>query len=471
MSWNSAMKLDTPIKKRKASWPLKRTHGVNAELRVIAGLHRGGDSYVTFHRVDGGKFTNLFSICAAELEPQYLAHRNALRQDAYFSINGLWHYVLNGAGIPKPFIKGVFTRKAAHVRYLNACYSDVDCYKKGLTPTAALIKIGRLIQDGTLPPPSFGLQSRGLWLFWLLRAEKDPARPPRTGSRNLVAYNEIQKRIRRILADVGGDAAARDAARPARVPGSINSKNGAIVEVLWPPKTTQPATYTLKQLAHYFGVVLAEPTSPEKIELNGRIIEYLRRRRREKARSNPWHRVNDQRLRQFLALGGLRGGFSEGHRNRAAFIYARLLTTNGEIAEDVQTALEDFGQECTPQLTPSEIDSAVKSGTELRAKSIANETISEWLEIDWKEHAALKKEFGRYAWKPISSPPASPAELRRAEIMRLSKKRGVLPNRQMAALLQELGYKVSPTQVVKDYRALGIGPAKGARRRHSAARG
>jgi hypothetical protein len=73
----------------------------------------------------------------------------------------------------------------------------------------------------------------------------------------------------------------------------------------------------------------------------------------------------------------MRSGFSEGMRNHAALIYARLLTTSSVLAEDVRTALETFVQGCTPPLTPSEIDGAVKSGTKSWAKSIANDTISE----------------------------------------------------------------------------------------------
>jgi hypothetical protein len=77
--------------------------------------------------------------------------------------------------LPTPVaIEGIRSDQSDPFGY--GAWPNIDCYKKGLTPKDALAQVDRLIQNGTLPPPSFGLQSQG-GLFWVPHTEKDPAKP------------------------------------------------------------------------------------------------------------------------------------------------------------------------------------------------------------------------------------------------------------------------------------------------------
>jgi len=433
-------------------------------LRLITALHRGGDSYVTFGRKVSaeGKFQNLFSIRANHLQAELPRHLDRLRRDSYFSVNGFWNRTLNSTR-EVPFIPGFIPHRTAQLQYLNAVYSDIDFYKKGLSTQAVRAEIEKLVERGTLPPPSFGLQSRGLWLFWLLHDGQQTGKPPPSSKGNRAAFRRIMKKICAVLEAVGADPGAIDPARITRVPGSVNSKNNQHVQVLWPPPGRKPAIYTLNRLVEFFKLD-EEDESAKRIATDLRRIKTALRHRGilqpRPLKKSGWMGVNDQRLRQFIALWELRGGFKEGCRTYAALIYARLLSTLGVPDKAVVGLLEEFGNSCKPPLLPHEIAGAVSQGMKQLPGSIRNETISEWLAITYQEHVALRKIFSRYAWKAFEQAPQSRAQKRRKEIQRIVRKQGLLPNRRMAELLTKRGHPASPTQVLKDYKSLELKDAR-----------
>jgi len=456
-------------KKQDASGRLEPVRAESAALRLITALHRGGDSYVTFHRKsrEEGRFENLFSIRADHLRSELPRRLDQLCRNSYFSINGLWHPVLKHPS-EVPVIAGVHSRKVADVRFINAAYVDIDCYKKGFSIKSVLAKVGGLIENGSLPPPSFGLCGHGLWLFWLLHDDKEPASPPHYSDRNLKAHRSINETLCALLRPLGADPTSVDAARTTRVPGSINSRNHRIVQVLWPPSGGAPETYTLNELTSFFQLhePARPPTLPKTLHTPALPIPRPRPlRKNERRRFNPWTIVNYNRFLQFRELWRIRGGFMRGCRNHAALIYARLLTTYGANPSHVRELVEEFGLTCRPPLKSGQIRDAVVSGTKPLSRSITNERISEWLAITWEEHVALKQEFVRYAWKSFEKAPPSRVELRRKEIQHLVRKYGVLPVRVMAVLLNKRGHPASPTQVAKDYKFLGLKQASGKRRR------
>src|SRR5262249_10580195 len=159
----------------------------------------------------------------------------------------------------------------------------------------------------------------------------------------------------------GADPHARDAARLTRVPGSVNSKNNEPAQVLWPTNQRKPLTYSIEKLVDFFG--LREPAKPAKrrpISRSG-IKEELERQGIYLLAGNGWVGVNDQRLRQFLALWDMRAGFREGCRNHAALIYARLLSTIGVPSEAVSGLVKKLGKSCIPKLSDHEIAGAITS--------------------------------------------------------------------------------------------------------------
>jgi hypothetical protein len=387
-------------------------------LRLIKALHRGEDSYITFHRKTGKeKFKNLFSIRASHLTSHLSSRSQDLYRDAYFSINGYWNSSLQDGKPVLPLIKW-FSRKVKHLRYLNAIYVDIDCYNRGISPDSARAYVKELIKTGSLPPPSCAVASGGVWLFWILRSEDEPSKPPRADRNNLAVYMEIENAIGGLLRELGADPQACGAARATRFPGSVNSKNDQTVRVLW-PKGKTPKSYTLDELSKFLD--LREPSAFSDKDLRHRVRESARWRgllEPTPPDNNPWTKLNQRRLNQFLALWEIRGGFSEGCRKSAALIYARLLTMSGFSPPEVKTEVEAFGAFCKPPLTPSEVADAVKCGSRMKGIRIYN--IRKWLSITWHEHLALKDQFGQSAWDPAPSElrPPSDAQLRREAIRR-----------------------------------------------------
>lgn len=90
---------------------------------ILRTIHRADDGYLSFARKDeeGGMMAN-FSIQARELTEMFPAIVQWLTKDAYFTVNSSYRVAdrLDKTGLPAPL------RKEKHLRYLNACYVDLD---------------------------------------------------------------------------------------------------------------------------------------------------------------------------------------------------------------------------------------------------------------------------------------------------------------------------------------------------------
>ena len=137
-----------------------------------------------------------------------------LQGDLYFSVNAVTSDNPRGPG---------HRVQNRHVQQVRVIYADID-------PT-------HNYRYQTQLPPSITVNSgRGTHAYWLLAQPIDAA-----------AAAELQ---RRWVHFVGGDPAAVDLARVLRVPGSVNTKNGAPVTV----ETWQPGRrYTADDLAAAIG--------------------------------------------------------------------------------------------------------------------------------------------------------------------------------------------------------------------------
>jgi hypothetical protein len=119
------------------------------------------------------------------------------------------------------------------------------------------------------------------------------------------------------LATLGADAGARDTLRIIRVPGSVNSKPGASGRVkFWIQASAagRPYTYTLDELARRFEL------SPDLVRAERNAL--LEAERPAGKRYRAFAAINGRRVREFAILRAMRGGFSEGCRNRAALLHA-----------------------------------------------------------------------------------------------------------------------------------------------------
>ncbi|MCL2776144.1 MAG: hypothetical protein FWD71_22810, partial [Oscillospiraceae bacterium] len=116
------------------------------------------------------------------------------------------------------------SRTIENIKRLNALYTDIDCYKLGLTPEQVIFALKMDYYDRIIPCPTFIIKSgRGLYLLWKLCGEYD--------RKDLPEWKKVQEYLCDKLSIFGADRAAMDAARILRVPGSIHSASGNKVEI------------------------------------------------------------------------------------------------------------------------------------------------------------------------------------------------------------------------------------------------
>lgn len=120
-----------------------------------------------------------------------------------------------------------FHRCQGNIQSLKYCYMDIDIPKEGeLSGLTARQLHGLMVEEGVfdrLPRVSFTIWSgTGFWLLWQINEHINSV--PR--------WKQVQSRIYEVLKEYGADPTCKtDYARLCRIPGSINSKNGMIVEL------------------------------------------------------------------------------------------------------------------------------------------------------------------------------------------------------------------------------------------------
>jgi hypothetical protein len=350
-----------------------------------------------------------------------------------------------------PLLKPAF-RKAEGARYLNACFIDIDFHDQ-TGPFDFGHHFGQVItlQDQkVIPPASLVMRSgRGIWLFWLLADSKIASLPPRAFPEHMLAYNDIELELTR---RTNADKVAHDVARITRVPGSINSKAGDTMRVMFWRQydaTGRAYVYTLESLAGFLGIELPQL-----------------RRRSNVPESRPeasarglkgWQALWRHRFDDFQSLREMRGGFSEGCRNRAAYIFGVILRGNGITDSVVGQQLTKFGSDCLPPLTASEIGGAIQQSKYNRGK-IRDSTIADYLKVTPEEAQYVPRWADRRALPEIGCSDMKLKYLQRADHRRQAIREildllGRVPScREMAVLLRQRGIQISHVQVSRDYR-------------------
>ena len=140
-------------------------------------------------------------------------------------------------------------RRAVHVAWLTHGYVDVDCYKspiwQGETPDDMVQEILWFCADDDIPPPSVILSSgRGIYCKWFWTTPI-----PRAEAGRAVQVNRV---LTRRLLSFRADPEAVDVSRILRVRGSINSKNGGQVDIVWLNGPAEaPTTYDFHAFARH----------------------------------------------------------------------------------------------------------------------------------------------------------------------------------------------------------------------------
>lgn len=211
---------------------LQRSFRNGPQLHPIKALHRH-DGYITFMVKDADdpdRMERRFAIRADALDAWFPEFTAALVRNSFCAING--GYTLadrSGAEYGHPL------HNTDSLRFLCACYCDIDYYSRNLTRLQVLAELERMWESGELPEASMVVDSgRGMWLLWLLHDSADPKHAHRgayKGNSNdhLQLYTRINKAIYKKLNHIGADAIS-DAVRSIRVPGSFRNDTETYVK-------------------------------------------------------------------------------------------------------------------------------------------------------------------------------------------------------------------------------------------------
>jgi len=433
-------------------------HGLSGPtVEPILSIHRGADSYVTFHKMQdvvtgGKKKKQVLRDCCVRVEslrdvfPQFVAEFAADDgTDSYFSINGffrpgsgLWW---KAVGLPRA------NRTKGNVRYLNGAFCDIDGYKVGLDFGAVVGRLISLQDAGVIPPVSiYGRSGQGAWAVWKLVDERGTHRPPTAHAHRIVLWDAIQKELSDRVAHLGVDIGAKDICRIARIPGSYNPKTHARVAYImqFAPDGGE-FEYTLQDLAVILGVKTRIPTasapSPSKSK------DAAKRRDHGYA----------MRLEDFVRLRHMRGHFGDGCRNFACLAYSWLLHKNRYDADSIRHEVTRLARECDPSLTDDRIDAAIDQGAKIRA--VSDRTLANRLRVTPDESA----EIYRFAAMPVGVPrvKVTLSDRRRLLLDVVHAAGRALSLRDIQVALARKGISVSKMTLSTDYRAL-FGPRRSA---------
>ena len=289
-------------------------------------------------------------------------------------------------------------RRISELLSMGALFADLDFYTRpelaGEDPRRVLeLALGTLSMAG-VPAPSVAIGSgRGLYLVWLHSSIPRAALP---------RWKACQDRLQELLASLGADAKAHDAARVLKVVGTRNRRAGVMVEAL---TTTRESPRPFDKLAE----AILPRTRTEIHDL--RVQRALRRAQRplwtppkDFTQATLWEaRLSDlQRLKELRWFGEPKEGF----RDAWLFIAGAAISwiSPPEVLRRELHALADEIGGWSPGRTDSKMHAIFRTArdhqTGMRVEwngiqispryKFRNGTIIEWLEITPEEERELK---------------------------------------------------------------------------------
>jgi hypothetical protein len=351
------------------------------DVEPILWLHRDPTGYVGFCRKPDpdhprldkhGKpypFDHLAMIRADDLRQTFPALIPYLTQDSYFTVHSfyrpqLWRNKLTG----HPDVR----RPETNALWLTACYADVDCGRpESEDPTArmdwlqALVVAEAAMENGVIPQASIMARSgRGVYLFWMLRDAKDPAKLPHAWPEAIEAYKRVNKALQARLLDQAQlpvDLKAFDVARVLRNPGTIHSKTGRRATYWLRGDRRGGFVYTLSEMAAAIGLRALDGDLPDQTRKLARPAQYRKVKNPGSAplRSHGPKTLNALRAQDLLTLQTWRGGFlkrgmtypdgsTSPGRRFVLTLYANFLNGSGADPAAALDALRDMAANMRP---------------------------------------------------------------------------------------------------------------------------
>jgi hypothetical protein len=452
---------------------------IDPKFRELAGpdkhainvLHRGHDGQIAFSWIkhENGKPTfrgfrvNARDLCGPEpIFEQFIEPH--VRENAYFTINGL--------AKPKRRIPSEhhsrfqkYSARDDQVRWLNACWVDLDCGEEFVPQTiATLIQLAMM---GKIPPASILTRSgRGVWAHWLLKDRwHGQGCPQRATIEASSTARRINEHLAELLQPMKADFHSVNLARIMRVPGSLNGKVNRRTDH-WVQLGTDgaPHEYFIDELAAELGVPCTR--HPDAVRRIIGPVDPKNRARGIRGSQARW-RNEMQRFAELLKYRGTIREGQHGGRHAHAWVLSVILHKNVKAGlctpVEAKDAIEKFGKRgCTPPLDDETIEKAIKYGRDVRDQfsqiTIGNKlriTPDEAEQVGWPPMGTQRK--------PRTTPQKERTLHRRDLIDKIIKVRGYTPSCRaisyaLAAegLMSESGNPIDPGTIKNDLAKLGI---------------
>lgn len=353
---------------------------VEKAKRHVLFTHDGtADGFITIaKKTQNGRFQQY------HYKPEQLAEHLSkwLGEDVFFSQNTFY----------KPL------RRIETIRQLRTLYIDLDCYNLDFPADWVLGKLELESFNEELPEPNLVIFSgRGLVLIWLI----DPV-----PYKALPLWQAVQNYFLDKLSDLGADSKSIDAPRIFRMAGSVNTKNGAQVDVEY----RHDYRYTLRDIQDEYLPELKPYVHPERKAKRGRPPKV--------AQLFNIYRLHCTRLKDLVTLVRLRDGAVANYREIILFLYRYWSCC---VLKDKEEALKhtlDFNEEFAKPLSEREVITATRSAekawdaknneeanTIAKLKgfpgagyNISNEKLIKWLDITEEEQRELDTIIGTHEY-------------------------------------------------------------------------
>lgn len=228
-----------------------------------------------------------------------------------------------------------YSRKQEHLKQIGLNFVDLDCYKNPYFKKMAkeeLLKVILLFcrHQNILTPSVVVYSGNGFQLKWFYEKPLIAQALPR--------WQAVQKYLIKKFESLNSDPVARDCSRVFRLEGSINSKTGNKVEVLYN-----------SELRYDFEFICEEflPVLRSELEAKKKKKEALKK---TKEKRNFFRTsLSEARYEDLVRLAELRGGVKEGERMTHLFWRMNFLALSGKVTlENFEKKASKIVEEMTP---------------------------------------------------------------------------------------------------------------------------
>lgn len=228
-------------------------------------------------------------------------------------------------------------RTIGTIKELRALYIDIDCHNLNYDPHWVLGKLHVEVFQETVPVPNYVLFSgRGLVCIWLIEPVPSHALP---------LWKSVQNYFYEQMKYVGADKNSIDPTRVFRIAGSVNSKSGKEVSVLY----EHNEKYVLRELqAEYLPELNRKPDKKKKPKPKIAPLCNMR---------NLYY----SRIQDIVKVAELRKYDLKGHRELFCFLYRYWSCCFTADEEDALTQVLEFNNEFKEPLPVSEVIRATRS--------------------------------------------------------------------------------------------------------------